>query len=54
VMLKFTLYPFGDKLQFHYLKSQGSCIAQGFYYSKPIDKNSFVAFVKTYSYDNFD
>ncbi len=52
--LKFIAEGVESKLQHHYLKNQGSCIAQGFYYSKPIDKDSFIDFVKTYRFDNFD
>ncbi len=32
------------RIQHEYLKKQGHCIAQGFYYSKPLTKQEFLAF----------
>ncbi|WP_321369841.1 EAL domain-containing protein [uncultured Desulfuromusa sp.] len=34
--------------QHQYLLDQGSCIAQGFYYSKPIEKNQLINFINKY------
>ncbi|SDZ84985.1 PAS domain S-box-containing protein/diguanylate cyclase (GGDEF) domain-containing protein [Desulfuromusa kysingii] len=34
--------------QHQYLIDQGSCIAQGFYYSRPIEKNQLISFINKY------
>ena len=36
------------KAQHEYLLQQGSCIGQGFYYSRPIDKNQLIEFINKY------
>jgi len=52
--LKFIVEGVETRAQHHYLKDQGSCIAQGFHYSKPVDCSSFIAFVQSYRFNNFD
>lgn len=51
--LKFVAEGVETRQQHEYLKSQGGCIAQGFYYSRPVDKQSFVKFVRDYDFKNF-
>ncbi|MEA3545086.1 MAG: EAL domain-containing protein [Thermodesulfobacteriota bacterium] len=36
------------RAQHEYLLQQGSCIAQGFYYSRPIEKNQLIDFIDRY------
>ncbi len=36
------------KAQHEYLLQQGSCIGQGYYYSKPIEKNHLIKFINKY------
>ena len=38
--------------QHQYLLEQGSCIAQGFYYSRPIEKNQLIDFISEYEVKN--
>lgn len=41
------------KIQHDYLKSLGPCIAQGFYYGRPIDSKKTLAFIKSYDDQTF-
>ncbi|HEY5673522.1 MAG TPA: EAL domain-containing protein [Malonomonas sp.] len=52
--LKFIVEGVETRAQHHYLKKQGSCIAQGYHYSRPVDCSSFVTFVQNYHFSNFD
>ncbi len=38
--------------QHDYLLKQGSCIVQGYYYSKPIEKNKLLDFIKKHGIKN--
>lgn len=42
------------KTQHDYLKALGSCIVQGFYYSRPIGSQKMLEFIKNYDYQNFN
>jgi len=41
------------RAQHEYLKSLGSCIAQGFYYSRPVSSENIFSFIKSYDNQTF-
>lgn len=45
LQLEFIAEGVETKAQHHYLKSQGPCVTQGFYYCKPLDSQRLLAFM---------
>ena len=52
LQLNFIAEGVETRTQHEYLKKQGNCIAQGFYYSKPLEKKDFLAFASRYGQKN--
>ena len=48
LQLNFIAEGVESRFQHEYLQRQGNCIAQGFYYSRPLNKTDFLAFIAKY------
>ncbi len=48
LQLDFIVEGVETKAQHEYLLQQGSCICQGFYYSRPINKSQLLNYISTY------
>ena len=48
LQLDFVVEGVETQAQHQYLLSQGSCVAQGFYYSKPVEKSQLIDFINRY------